>query len=44
MAKKKNNEVRDQIIKRKIERLERMIEHHKIQIEVAEDEIKNLKK
>jgi len=44
MSKKKNNEVRDSIIKRKIERLQRQIEHHKIQIEVAEDEIKNLKK
>lgn len=44
MANKKNNEARQQIIDRKVERLERQIETHKIQIELAEEEIKNLKK
>ena len=43
MAKEKD-EVRIQIIKREIERLERQIHHHKIQIELAEEAIKNLKK
>jgi len=44
MAKKKTeSEARKRIIERKIERLERQIEHHKIQIELAEEEIKRLK-
>lgn len=44
MAKKKvESEARKRIVERKIERLERQIEHHQIQIELAEEEIKRLK-